>query len=428
MPLLMTVEPGFGGQPFLDMVLPKLRRARALVGGREATVWLQVDGGVGEETIERCAEAGADVFVAGRPLTAPHDPGRAAQALRAQAERATAHAAWGRPGRGRIRDQPLAERAGLVLSAPVPVRADEPPGGCVRPVSTKSLGRISSRAHTAPVNASAAVTISRSLRSAAKADLMASATTRGAPEASRRAADRPGPGGPWWRCAVEPARLEEAGNALAAHPEIPFAAATTGPTNLVASAVFRDAGTSTSTSLANWPRCPGQLGPDRADHRDLQAHRLSSPVHLPVNTVVHMAIELCDGTSGQYKTKSGLPASAVQSTCRKASPRIGKLPAFRPSRSGLPKVRAGGSGSPTVFPGNFRSATKRGAQDQRSMYSTSSARRVMVASGSAASYLGTSEFVMSTARIPTLLAPWMSRRAGRRRRRTPPARPCRRPP
>jgi DNA-binding Lrp family transcriptional regulator len=39
---------------------------------------------------------------------------------------------------------------------------------------------------------------------------------------------------------VEPARLEEAGNALAAHPEIPFAAATTGPTNLVASAVFRD--------------------------------------------------------------------------------------------------------------------------------------------------------------------------------------------
>src|SRR6478736_4536839 len=60
--LLMTVEPGFGGQPFLDLVLPKLRRARALVGGRDAAVWLQVDGGVSEETIDRCAEAGADVF------------------------------------------------------------------------------------------------------------------------------------------------------------------------------------------------------------------------------------------------------------------------------------------------------------------------------------------------------------------------------
>src|SRR5262245_32690327 len=92
--LLMTVEPGFGGQPFLDLVLPKLRRARALVGGRDAAVWLQVDGGVSEETIERCAEAGADVFVAGSAVYGSDDPARAVQALRAQAERATAHAAW----------------------------------------------------------------------------------------------------------------------------------------------------------------------------------------------------------------------------------------------------------------------------------------------------------------------------------------------
>ena len=92
--LLMTVEPGFGGQPFLDMVLPKLRRARALVGGRDAAIWLQVDGGVSEETIERCAEAGADVFVAGSAVYGSDDPARAVQALRAQAERATAHAAW----------------------------------------------------------------------------------------------------------------------------------------------------------------------------------------------------------------------------------------------------------------------------------------------------------------------------------------------
>jgi ribulose-phosphate 3-epimerase len=97
--LLMTVEPGFGGQHFLDMVLPKLRRARALVAGRGAEIWLQVDGGVHQETIERCAEAGADVFVAGSAVYDSDDPARTVQALRAQAERATAHAAWAAHGR-----------------------------------------------------------------------------------------------------------------------------------------------------------------------------------------------------------------------------------------------------------------------------------------------------------------------------------------
>ena len=92
--LLMTVEPGFGGQHFLDMVLPKLRRARALVAERGAQIWLQVDGGVHEETIERCAEAGADVFVAASAVYGAQDPARAARDLRAHAERATAHAAW----------------------------------------------------------------------------------------------------------------------------------------------------------------------------------------------------------------------------------------------------------------------------------------------------------------------------------------------
>jgi ribulose-phosphate 3-epimerase len=94
--LLMTVEPGFGGQPFLDLVLPKLRRARALVAARGGSVWLQVDGGVGPDTIERCAEAGADVFVAGSSVYSADDPATAVQALRAQAERATAHATWAR--------------------------------------------------------------------------------------------------------------------------------------------------------------------------------------------------------------------------------------------------------------------------------------------------------------------------------------------
>ena len=92
--LLMTVEPGFGGQPFLDMVLPKLRRARELVRRRGAEVWLQVDGGVGEDTIERCADAGADVFVAGSAVYSADDPAAAVRSLRSLAEQATARAAW----------------------------------------------------------------------------------------------------------------------------------------------------------------------------------------------------------------------------------------------------------------------------------------------------------------------------------------------
>ena len=99
MMLLMTVEPGFGGQPFLDLVLPKLRRARELVTRHGGAVWLQVDGGVSEKTIERCAEAGADVFVAGSAVYDAGDPAAAVQALRAQAERATARAPWSQAGR-----------------------------------------------------------------------------------------------------------------------------------------------------------------------------------------------------------------------------------------------------------------------------------------------------------------------------------------
>jgi ribulose-phosphate 3-epimerase len=92
--LLMTVEPGFGGQGFLDLVLPKLRRARAMISARGGQVWLQVDGGVSAETIERCAQAGADVFVAGSAVYGASDPAEAVRALRAQAERATAIASW----------------------------------------------------------------------------------------------------------------------------------------------------------------------------------------------------------------------------------------------------------------------------------------------------------------------------------------------
>ncbi|MGI8535721.1 MAG: ribulose-phosphate 3-epimerase [Mycobacteriales bacterium] len=83
--LVMTVEPGFGGQSFLDVVLPKLRRCSEAIRGRELDVWLQVDGGVSAETIERCAEAGADVFVAGSAVYGKDDPAAAIEALRAQA-------------------------------------------------------------------------------------------------------------------------------------------------------------------------------------------------------------------------------------------------------------------------------------------------------------------------------------------------------
>ena len=94
--LLMTVEPGFGGQHFLDLVMPKLRRAREIVSRHGVPVWLQVDGGVGADTIERCAEAGADVFVAGSAVFSAEDPAAAVQSLRALAQQATAGASWAR--------------------------------------------------------------------------------------------------------------------------------------------------------------------------------------------------------------------------------------------------------------------------------------------------------------------------------------------
>jgi ribulose-phosphate 3-epimerase len=80
--LLMTIEPGFGGQQFMPLVLPKLRRARELIAAHGGEVWLQVDGGVDEETIGRCAEAGADVFVAGTAVYGSADPAAAVKLLR----------------------------------------------------------------------------------------------------------------------------------------------------------------------------------------------------------------------------------------------------------------------------------------------------------------------------------------------------------
>lgn len=83
--LVMTVEPGFGGQAFIEGVLAKVREARQLLDRRGLSLWLQVDGGVNAETIERCAEAGADCFVAGSAVYGAADPAGAIAGLRAQA-------------------------------------------------------------------------------------------------------------------------------------------------------------------------------------------------------------------------------------------------------------------------------------------------------------------------------------------------------
>jgi ribulose-phosphate 3-epimerase len=84
MVLVMTIEPGFGGQTFMDETLPKIRRVREAIGDRQ--IWLQVDGGVTEDTIGRAAEAGADVFVAGSAVYGAADPAAAVDRLRATAQ------------------------------------------------------------------------------------------------------------------------------------------------------------------------------------------------------------------------------------------------------------------------------------------------------------------------------------------------------
>ncbi|MEI6476301.1 MAG: ribulose-phosphate 3-epimerase [Actinomycetes bacterium] len=82
--LIMTVEPGFGGQSFMEDMLPKIRRTREIIGSR--SIWLQVDGGISIDTIERAAEAGADTFVAGSAVFKANDPAVMVTSLRNLAE------------------------------------------------------------------------------------------------------------------------------------------------------------------------------------------------------------------------------------------------------------------------------------------------------------------------------------------------------
>lgn len=84
--LVMTVEPGFGGQSFIENVMPKLRSLSAEVKKSGLDVWLQVDGGVDERTIAIAAEAGADTFVAGSSVYNSGDPTENIAVLRAAAQ------------------------------------------------------------------------------------------------------------------------------------------------------------------------------------------------------------------------------------------------------------------------------------------------------------------------------------------------------
>ena len=80
--LVMTVEPGFGGQSFMSEMLEKVRAARSALGKNDRGVWLQVDGGISPSTIASAAEAGADTFVAGSAVYKAEDPAAMVTLLR----------------------------------------------------------------------------------------------------------------------------------------------------------------------------------------------------------------------------------------------------------------------------------------------------------------------------------------------------------
>ncbi|WP_188585682.1 ribulose-phosphate 3-epimerase [Gordonia jinhuaensis] len=82
--LVMSVEPGFGGQSFMPQVLDKVTRMRSLVDSGELQILIEIDGGINADTIEQAAEAGVDCFVAGSAVYSAADPADAVRNLRAQ--------------------------------------------------------------------------------------------------------------------------------------------------------------------------------------------------------------------------------------------------------------------------------------------------------------------------------------------------------
>jgi ribulose-phosphate 3-epimerase len=97
MVLLMTVEPGFGGQSFMADQMPKVREVREAVARCGGEIWVQVDGGVSTETIQACAEAGADVFVAGSAVFGAEAAAAAVDQLRELATRHSSLKGTARP-------------------------------------------------------------------------------------------------------------------------------------------------------------------------------------------------------------------------------------------------------------------------------------------------------------------------------------------
>ncbi|MCV7237024.1 ribulose-phosphate 3-epimerase [Mycolicibacterium celeriflavum] len=89
--LIMSVEPGFGGQKFIPEVLVKVGTARRLVDAGELTIVVEIDGGINADTIEQAAEAGVDCFVAGSAVYSAEDPAAAVESLRRQAAVASKH-------------------------------------------------------------------------------------------------------------------------------------------------------------------------------------------------------------------------------------------------------------------------------------------------------------------------------------------------
>ena len=88
--LIMTVEPGFGGQSFLDVCLPKITRMRKAISAAGLDVMLQVDGGISSSTIERAVEAGANVLVAGSAVYGAENAEQAIAQLRETGRQAAA--------------------------------------------------------------------------------------------------------------------------------------------------------------------------------------------------------------------------------------------------------------------------------------------------------------------------------------------------
>lgn len=86
--LIMSVNPGYGGQRFLERAVGRIARARQLLDAAGSPALLEVDGGISRETIARCRRAGADTFVAGNAVFAAADPGAEIAALRATADAA----------------------------------------------------------------------------------------------------------------------------------------------------------------------------------------------------------------------------------------------------------------------------------------------------------------------------------------------------